>query len=178
MLAGKAVVASAIVITPFPPNCLDLQLRLLMFVTAVAVPTAASAQFGHPLDGQWSGDWGPRDKPNRLLLNLDWDGKAISGVINPGPTAATIRKVSIDYADPAAWVVKMEADGWTYNSWNGTWTSPSGETVDHIPLDYDGGDGDEYDGEYDEEERGGRSGRGGGGGDDRWGAGQLPSWGR
>ena len=46
------------------------------------------AQFGHPLKGQWSGEWGPKDKPNRLLLDLDWDGKEITGVINPGPNAA------------------------------------------------------------------------------------------
>ena len=86
-------------------------MRTLLLLACLALPAAALAQFGHPLDGQWSGDWGPRDRPNRLLLNLDWDGKAITGQINPGPNAATIRKVSIDYADPAAWVVKMEADG-------------------------------------------------------------------
>ena len=28
------------------------------------------AQFGHPLKGQWSGEWGPKDNPNRLLLDL------------------------------------------------------------------------------------------------------------
>ena len=44
-----------------------------------------SAQFGHPLKGQWSGQWGPADSPKRLLLDLHWDGKAITGVINPGP---------------------------------------------------------------------------------------------
>ena len=45
----------------------------------------AHAQFGHPLKGQWSGQWGPVDSPNRLLLTLEWDGKAITGVINPAP---------------------------------------------------------------------------------------------
>ena len=85
--------------------------RALLLLACLALPAAALAQFGHPLDGQWSGNWGPRDKPNRLLLNLDWDGKTVRGEINPGPGAATVRKVSIDYADPSAWVVKMEAEG-------------------------------------------------------------------
>ncbi len=71
----------------------------------------AHAQFGHPLKGQWSGQWGPADSPNRLLLDLHWDGKAITGVINPGPEAATVKSVTFDYTDPSAWVVKMQAEG-------------------------------------------------------------------
>lgn len=85
--------------------------RQVTLLTCLALPAAALAQFGHPLDGQWSGEWGPKDKPNRLLLNLDWDGKDITGAINPGPNAATVRKVIVDYSDPSSWVVKMEAEG-------------------------------------------------------------------
>ena len=48
--------------------------------------------------------------PRPLLLNLDWDGKNITGVINPGPNAATVKTVTIDYSDPSAWVVKLEAE--------------------------------------------------------------------
>jgi hypothetical protein len=59
----------------------------------------------------WSGQWGPRGKPNRLLLDLDWDGKTITGVINPGPNAATVRHVTIDPSDPSSWVVRLEAEG-------------------------------------------------------------------
>jgi len=90
------------------PRCV---FRALLLAAWVAVPAAASAQFGHPLDGQWSGEWGPAEKPNRLLLNLDWDGKAISGEINPGRNAATVRTVTIDFTDPSSWVVKMDAEG-------------------------------------------------------------------
>lgn len=85
--------------------------RLATVVTLVALPVVASAQFGHPLDGQWSGAWGPKDKPTRLLLNLDWDGKTITGVINPGPNAARVTSVVIDHSDPSSWVVKMAAEG-------------------------------------------------------------------
>src|SRR6185369_1720856 len=55
---------------------------IVAIVCALALPSGLQAQFGHPLKGQWSGEWGPKDKPNRLLLNFDWDGKEITGVIN------------------------------------------------------------------------------------------------
>ena len=85
--------------------------RLLMLVCALALPIALHAQFGHPLKGQWSGEWGPKDKPNRLLLNFEWDGKEITGVINPGPSGATVKSVVFDYTNPAAWGVKITAEG-------------------------------------------------------------------
>ena len=65
---------------------------------------AAQAQFGHPLKGQWSGQWGPANNSTRLLLDLHWDGKEITGVINPGVEAATVKSVTFDYTDPSAWV--------------------------------------------------------------------------
>jgi hypothetical protein len=74
--------------------------------------SGVSAQFGHPLKGQWSGQWGPADNQQRLLLDLHWDGKTITGVINPGSEdAATVKGVTIDYADPSAWKVKLQAEG-------------------------------------------------------------------
>ena len=83
----------------------------VLVVIALAVPSIVSAQFGHPMKGQWSGEWGPKNNPNRLLLSLDWDGKEITGVINPGPNAAAVKSVTFDYTDPAAWVVKITAEG-------------------------------------------------------------------
>ena len=84
---------------------------IAMVVCALAVPAALQAQFGHPLKGQWSGEWGPKDKPNRLLLNFDWDGKEITGTINPGPNAAVVKTVVFDYSNPASWGVKITAEG-------------------------------------------------------------------
>ena len=86
-------------------------LRVLVLAVMLAVPAVLSAQFGHPLKGQWSGQWGPKESPKRLLLDLQWDGKAITGVINPGPEAATVSAVTFDYTDPTAWKVKMQAAG-------------------------------------------------------------------
>ena len=86
-------------------------LRTVIVAVALALPVLAFAQFGHPMKGQWSGQWGPANNPNRLLLDLHWDGKDITGTINPGPEAATIKSVTFDYTDPTAWVVKMTAEG-------------------------------------------------------------------
>lgn len=81
------------------------------FVVALlglAVTMPASAQFGHPLKGTWSGDWGT-SKENRthVVLDLNWDGKTITGVINPGPSAVPLQKASLD---PDTWAVHFEAD--------------------------------------------------------------------
>ena len=63
------------------------------------------------MKGQWSGQWGPADSQKRLLLDLHWDGKQITGVVNPGAETATIKSVTFDYSDPSAWKVKMTAEG-------------------------------------------------------------------
>jgi hypothetical protein len=86
-------------------------LRVLVFALVLALPAAAGAQFGHPMKGQWSGQWGPANNPNRLLLDLDWNGKDITGTINPGPNAATVKSVVFDYSNPVAWGVKITAEG-------------------------------------------------------------------
>jgi hypothetical protein len=79
----------------------------IVIILTLALP--ASAQFGHPLKGTWSGDWGTNtDRRTRILLELHWDGKAITGTINPGPNAVPIQKASLD-AD--TWLVHLEADG-------------------------------------------------------------------
>ncbi len=89
------------------------RIRIMVMVLAlfVAAGSQLAAQFGHPLKGQWSGEWGPKEKPRRLLLDLQWDGKAITGSINPGDENATVKNVTFDYADPAKWKVVLEAEG-------------------------------------------------------------------
>jgi hypothetical protein len=78
----------------------------------LALPALASAQFGHPMKGQWSGELGPKDKSSRLLLDLHWDGKEITGRINPGTdTEAVVKKVTFDYSAVTSWKVQIEAEG-------------------------------------------------------------------
>jgi len=86
-------------------------LAVLALVAVLSVPSTVGAQFGHPMKGQWSGEWGPKNNPNRILLNLDWDGKEITGLINPGPNAATVKSVTFDYTNPVVWLVKITAEG-------------------------------------------------------------------
>ena len=60
--------------------------RVTSVLVVLGVAAVAFAQFGHPLKGSWSGDWGTSNSNRQhVVLNLNWDGKAISGVINPGP---------------------------------------------------------------------------------------------
>lgn len=78
-------------------------------VISLILALPASAQFGHPLKGTWSGDWGTNpDRRTRILLELHWDGKAITGTINPGPKAVPLQKASLD---TDTWMVHLEADG-------------------------------------------------------------------
>lgn len=88
-------------------------LRIVTFAVALlALPALAVAQFGHPLKGQWSGEAGTAGDSTRLLLDLGWDGKNITGTINPGSaTEAEIRKVTFDYSKVTAWGVQLEAEG-------------------------------------------------------------------
>jgi hypothetical protein len=82
-------------------------------IAAVAVVLLAGgsalAQFGHPLKGTWSGDWGSaKDKQTHVVLEFNWDGKAITGNINPGPKAVSFQKAELD---PSTWKVHVEAQG-------------------------------------------------------------------
>jgi len=87
-------------------------LRIVTLAVALMVPALASAQFGHPLKGQWSGEAGSGGNTTRLLLDLGWDGKQITGSINPGSeNAADVKKVTIDYSKVTSWAVQMEAEG-------------------------------------------------------------------
>jgi hypothetical protein len=97
----------------------DLKVVLAIpVVLALALP--ASAQFGHPLKGTWSGDRGAsKDRRSHLVIEFNWDGKAITGTINPGPNAVTLQKATLD---PDTWAVHLEADG----------KDPSGKAVRYV----------------------------------------------
>jgi hypothetical protein len=67
-----------------------------------------SAQEGHPLKGSWLGTWKQNSvHGDDLILVLDWDGKAISGMINPGTDNIPIAKGTLE---PKGWVVTLEAN--------------------------------------------------------------------
>lgn len=67
------------------------------------------AQQGHPLTGTWSGDWGPTStQRHQVTFVMNWDGKNVTGLINPGPDSIPIASV---FVDPATWTVRIEANG-------------------------------------------------------------------
>jgi hypothetical protein len=82
---------------------------LLIGLLAVLMTAAlAFAQEGHPLKGSWIGDYGPNAADrNQVTIVMDWDGKQITGVVNPGPNAMPIQKASLE---PKGWVVHFELD--------------------------------------------------------------------
>ena len=77
---------------------------LFALLFACCATSWAVAQEGHPLTGTWTGDVGQQ----HVTLALEWDGKAITGTINPGPDAS---KITGSRLDPAMWSVHLEADG-------------------------------------------------------------------
>ena len=71
-------------------------------------PAIAYAQEGHPLTGTWAGDWGttPTERTH-ITMVMNWDGKAVTGLLNPGPDQSPLGSVALD---PATWMVRLEAD--------------------------------------------------------------------
>ena len=65
-------------------------IRFAVFFALVAVALPASPQAlndgqGHPLKGVWLGEWGTsKSNRNQIVIEMDWDGKAVTGTINPG----------------------------------------------------------------------------------------------
>ena len=61
-----------------------------------------------PLSGTWSGDWGPSPTHrNEVTVELKWDGKALTGNVNPGPNAIALQKSTFDAKTGA---IHLEAD--------------------------------------------------------------------
>lgn len=80
-----------------------MRLALLLLMA-----TAAFAQEGHPLVGSWHGSWGtsPTQQTDATFI-LMWDGKDITGMINPGLDVIKITKASLD---APTWTVRLEGD--------------------------------------------------------------------
>ena len=90
-------------------------MRLISFscVCLAALLVIAPAVFAQkagtdPLSGTWTGDWGPSPEDrNQVTLELKWDGKNLSGTVNPGPNALEIQKAAFD---PKTSTVHFEVD--------------------------------------------------------------------
>jgi hypothetical protein len=87
-------------------------MRALIFALTLSLVClaggAAVAQEGHPLKGSWIGTWEKNQAHGEdVLIVLNWDGKAITGIINPGTDDMTIKTATLD---PDKWTVHFEAD--------------------------------------------------------------------
>jgi hypothetical protein len=68
----------------------------------------AALHSADPLSGTWAGDWGPTPTHrNDVTVELKWDGKVLTGSVNPGPNAIALQKCTFDAKTGA---VHLEAD--------------------------------------------------------------------
>lgn len=82
--------------------------RLACIAICLGLAAPGFAQQGYPLTGTWSGDWGPTStQRNQITLVMNWDGKNVSGLINPGPNSIPLASVFLDVTN---WSVRIEAD--------------------------------------------------------------------
>src|SRR5881296_1178604 len=73
---------------------LKICFAFLMFLVT-CIHTAMAQQNADPLTGTWKGDWGPSATDrNEVTLELKWNGKTLTGTVNPGPDAIPIDKAS------------------------------------------------------------------------------------
>ena len=102
-----------------------------LFVVAAVLSVgmvAAAAQEAHPLTGTWYGDYSAGSQKTDLTVIMKWDGKSVSGLINPGPNSKPLMAVVLDITpgkpapqgqqsttgSPPTFKVRFEADGMTF----------------------------------------------------------------
>jgi len=84
--------------------------RILLFLL-LAVSAVLFAQEGHPLVGSWHGTWGPNATDRKdVTVIMMYDGKSITGLINPGADGSKLQNASLD---PDGWKIHFEGDSKT-----------------------------------------------------------------
>jgi hypothetical protein len=87
-------------------------------------------QEGHPLKGSWLGTWtGNKIHGNDVLLVMTWDGKSITGTINPGTDNIAIKNATLN---PDGWLVHIEADAKDKSGQPVTYTVDG--KIENLPL--------------------------------------------
>jgi hypothetical protein len=98
----------------------------VLFAMTVVAPSVR-AQEGHPLAGTWYGDYGSGNQKTDVTVIMKWDGKAVTGLINPGPNSKPLTSVVMDITPgkpapqgqqstsgiPPVFKVKIDVDGMT-----------------------------------------------------------------
>ena len=76
----------------------------LIICFSLVIPAFAA----DPITGTWSGDWGPsKSDRNQVTVQFKYDGKALTGTVNPGDKAVQLTKSSFD---EKTGTVHLEAD--------------------------------------------------------------------
>ena len=84
---------------------LKVSYLICALICAAALPLLAQTD---AISGSWTGDWGPTAAHrNPVTVDLKWDGKALTGTVNPGPNAITLQKTTFD---PKTGDVHLEAE--------------------------------------------------------------------
>src|ERR1051326_34988 len=81
---------------------------LCIVVVCLIAAVPILAQEGHPLVGSWHGNWGPNatDRTD-LTVVMDWDGKVVTGIVNPGFDQSTMQNAKLN---PKDWTAHFEID--------------------------------------------------------------------
>ena len=75
---------------------------------ALTLAMPGMAQEGHPIKGSWIGVWEDNQTHDEfVLVILDWNGREITGMINPGTDNIEITDATLD---PSDWSIRIEAD--------------------------------------------------------------------
>jgi hypothetical protein len=83
-------------------------IHTLSLILCLLIAASGLAQEGHPLVGSWHGDWGTNAKSRTdITVIMDWDGKVISGVVNPGFEGMALQNAKLN---PKDWTVHFEVD--------------------------------------------------------------------
>jgi hypothetical protein len=85
---------------------MSLLVKRIVVVASLLLAVAAHSQEGFPLDGTWRGEWGPEGGKSAVVIVMKWDGKTVSGMINPGPNVV---RFGGPVLEPSDWTVHIEA---------------------------------------------------------------------
>ena len=128
-------------------------LKYALFVTILAIVVVgcashATAPAGDPLSGRWLGEWGPSpERQTEVIVELKWDGKTLTGTINPGRRPSDISKATFNPETSAITMeldvidVRGEMDHYSIvgkvdgKTMSGTWTRNSGKGTFKILKD-------------------------------------------
>ena len=70
-----------------------LPLMICLIFCLMISASAFAQKAADPLSGTWVGDWGPSAADrNQVTVELKWDGKKLTGTVNPGPNAVEVEK--------------------------------------------------------------------------------------